>query len=216
MPLSPLLLACLAATWLIWGSTYLAIKFALESFPPFYQMGSRFLVAGLLLIAWLKLRGRAFPTLVEWRNAAIIGTLLLVSGMGFTAYSEQTVASGLIVAYIAVIPIIVTAMNLPFGVRPTRLELDGNARRRGRRFDARAGRGFHRFAGGARRDHGRLRELVARQRALAAAFSARAGRDGLRERDALRQRAAAARVGCRRRAPRNGRRSRSPRGRGSI
>ena len=125
MPLSPLLIACLAATWLIWGSTYLAIKFALESFPPFYQMGSRFLVAGLLLITWLKLRGRALPTLIEWRNAAIIGTLLLVSGMGFTAYSEQTVASGLVVAYIAVIPIIVTAMNLPFGVKPTRLELIG-------------------------------------------------------------------------------------------
>jgi drug/metabolite transporter (DMT)-like permease len=123
--LSPLLLACLAATWVIWGSTYLAIKFALESFPPFYQMGSRFLVAGVLLVVWLKLRGRALPTLVEWRNAAIIGTLLLVSGMGLTAYSEQTVASGLIVAYIAIIPIIVTIMNLPFGLRPSRLELVG-------------------------------------------------------------------------------------------
>jgi drug/metabolite transporter (DMT)-like permease len=123
--LSPLLVACLAATWVIWGSTYLAIKFALESFPPFYQMGSRFLVAGLLLFAWLKLRGRALPTLVEWRNAAIIGTLLLVSGMGLTAYAEQTVASGLIVAYIAIMPIIVTIMNLPFGVRPSRLELIG-------------------------------------------------------------------------------------------
>ena len=125
MSLSPLLLACLAATWFIWGSTYLAIKFALVSFPPFYQMGSRFLVAGLLLFVWLKLRGRALPTLVEWRNAAIIGTLLLVSGMGFTAYSEQTVASGLVVAYIAIIPIIVTGMNLPFGVKPSRLELVG-------------------------------------------------------------------------------------------
>jgi len=125
VPLSPLLLACLAATWFIWGSTYLAIKFALVSFPPFYQMGTRFLVAGLLLIGWLKWRGHAFPTLVEWRNAAIIGTLLLVSGMGFTAYAEQTVASGLIVAYIAIIPIIVTVMNLPFGVKPSRLELVG-------------------------------------------------------------------------------------------
>ena len=125
MSLSPLLIACLAATWVIWGSTYLAIKFALLSFPPFYQMGSRFLVAGLLLIAWLKLRGHALPTLVQWRNAALLGTLLLVSGMGFTAYSEVTVASGLIVAYIAIIPIIVTAMNLPFGIKPSRLELVG-------------------------------------------------------------------------------------------
>jgi drug/metabolite transporter (DMT)-like permease len=123
--LSPLLLACLAATWVIWGSTYIAIKFALVSFPPFYQMGSRFLVAGVLLLVWLKLRGRALPTLVEWRNAAIIGALLLVTGMGLTAYSEQTVASGLIVAYIAIIPIIVTLMSLPFGVRPSRLELVG-------------------------------------------------------------------------------------------
>jgi drug/metabolite transporter (DMT)-like permease len=125
VPLSPLLLACLAATWVIWGSTYLAIKFALESFPPFYQMGSRFLVAGLVLMMWLRLRGRALPTLAEWGNAAIIGTLLLVSGMGFTAYAEQTVASGLVVAYIAIIPILVTTMNLPFGVKPTRLELVG-------------------------------------------------------------------------------------------
>jgi drug/metabolite transporter (DMT)-like permease len=123
--LSPLLLACLAATWFIWGSTYLAIKFALESFPPFYQMGSRFLVAGVLLLAWLKLRGRPWPSLVEWRNGVIIGALLLVSGMGFTAYAEQTVASGLVVAYIAIIPIIVTAMSLPFGVKPSRLELAG-------------------------------------------------------------------------------------------
>ncbi len=125
MRLSPLLLACLAATWFIWGSTYLAIKFALVSFPPFSQMGSRFLVAGLLLIVWLKLRGRALPTLVEWRNAAIVGTLMLVTGMGLTAYSELTVASGLVVAYIAIIPIIITAMNLPFGIKPGRLELVG-------------------------------------------------------------------------------------------
>jgi drug/metabolite transporter (DMT)-like permease len=125
MRLSPFLIACLAATWLIWGSTYLAIKFALVSFPPFYQMGSRFLIAGTLLLAWQWLRGRPLPTAREWRNAAIIGTLLLVSGMGLTAYSEQTVASGLIVAYIAIIPMIVTAMNLPFGLRPTRLELVG-------------------------------------------------------------------------------------------
>jgi drug/metabolite transporter (DMT)-like permease len=123
--MSPLIVACLAATWLIWGSTYLAIKFALVSFPPFYQMGSRFLVAGVLLFVWLWLRGRPLPTRVQWRNAAIIGTLLIVTGMGFTAYSEQSVASGLIVAYIAIIPIVVTAMSLPFGVKPTRLELVG-------------------------------------------------------------------------------------------
>jgi drug/metabolite transporter (DMT)-like permease len=82
-------------------------------------------VAGVLLFGWLWLRGRPLPTLPQWRNAAIIGALLLVTGMGFTALSEETVASGLIVAYIAIIPIIVTAMSLPFGIKPTRLELVG-------------------------------------------------------------------------------------------
>lgn len=125
MRLSPLLLTCLAATWFIWGSTYLAIKFALVSFPPFFQMGSRFVVAGLLLIVWLKLRGRVLPTLVQWRNAAIVGAMMLVGGMGLTAYSELTVASGLVVAYIAIIPIVMTAMNLPFGIKPGRIELVG-------------------------------------------------------------------------------------------
>ena len=60
--LSTLLLLCLAATWLIWGSTYLAIKFALLSFPPFFQMGTRFLAAGALLMAWMRWRGAAWPT----------------------------------------------------------------------------------------------------------------------------------------------------------
>ena len=125
MRLSPFLIACLAATWLIWGSTYLAIKFALASFPPFYQMGTRFLIAGAILLVWQRSRGRPMPTAREWRSAAVIGTLLLVGGMGMTAYAEQTVASGLVVAYIAIIPMLVTAMNLPFGLRPTRLELFG-------------------------------------------------------------------------------------------
>jgi drug/metabolite transporter (DMT)-like permease len=125
VPLSPFLIACLAATWLIWGSTYLAIKFSFVSFPPFYQMGSRFLIAGLVLFLWQWARGRPLPTPREWLSATIIGTLLLVSGMGLTAYSEQTVASGLIVAYIAIIPLVVTAMSLPLGLRPTRLELIG-------------------------------------------------------------------------------------------
>ncbi len=53
----PIIWLCLAATWLVWGSTYLAIKYALISFPPFLQMGSRFLFAGLLLAAWMRWRG---------------------------------------------------------------------------------------------------------------------------------------------------------------
>jgi drug/metabolite transporter (DMT)-like permease len=117
---------CLATTWLVWGSTYLAIKFALLSFPPFFQMGTRFLVAGGLLLAWTRLRGRAMPTRTQWRNAATFG-LLLGIWMGGVAYAEQSVASGLVVAFTSVVPAIVALMNLAFGLRPSRLETIGIA-----------------------------------------------------------------------------------------
>src|SRR5262245_18761761 len=124
--LSPLILACLAATWLIWGSTYLAIKFALVSFPPFFQMGTRFLCAGVVLLAWLKWRGVAMPTPRQWRHAMIVGSLMLGGGMGGTAYAEQTVGSGLVVAFIAIVPVMMTAAAMLFLREfPTRLEAAG-------------------------------------------------------------------------------------------
>lgn len=123
--LSPLVIACIAATWLVWGSTYLAIKFALVSFPPFFQMSTRFLVAGSLLLAWTTLRGQPLPTLVQWRNALLVGTLMLGGGMGCTAYAEQTVPSGLVVAFIAVTPALIALASLPFGIKPSILEACG-------------------------------------------------------------------------------------------
>ena len=125
--LSPLIIACLAATWFIWGSTYLGIKFALLSFPPFFQMGTRFVVAGLLLLAWARWRGQPMPTLVQWRNATIVGALMLGCSMGGAAYAEQTVASGLVVAFAAITPAVITLASLPFGIRPSRLEVLGIA-----------------------------------------------------------------------------------------
>src|SRR5436309_6012972 len=116
-PLSGLLLACLAATWLVWGSTYLAIKFALLSLPPFFQMGTRFLFAGVLLMAWMRWRGAAWPDARQWRNAGVVGALMLGGGMGGTAYAEQSVGSGLVVAFIAVVPLMIAALNLAWGVR---------------------------------------------------------------------------------------------------
>ncbi len=124
--LSPLILACLAATWLIWGSTYLAIKWALISLPPFFQMGTRFLVAGALLMAWMRLARKAtWPTRTQWRHAFFVGTLMLGGGGGGTAYAEQSVESGLVVAFIAVVPIMITAINMLWKVYPTRLEATG-------------------------------------------------------------------------------------------
>ena len=123
--LSPLLLLCLAATWLVWGSTYFAIKLALPSFPPFFQMGTRFITAGLLLTVWMRARGAAWPNRVQWRNAAVIGALMLGGGMGGTAVAEVSVGSGLVVAFIAVIPMLIAALNLVWGLRPARLEAAG-------------------------------------------------------------------------------------------
>jgi drug/metabolite transporter (DMT)-like permease len=123
--LPPLVIACLAATWFIWGSTYLAIKFALVSFPPFFQMGTRFLAAGALLAVVLRWRGTPWPDARQWRHAAIVGALMLGGGMGFTALAETTVASGLVVAFIAVGPLVIAAFNFAFGVKPGRAEVVG-------------------------------------------------------------------------------------------
>ena len=126
--LSPLVLACLAATWLVWGSTYLAIKFALISFPPFLQMGSRFLVAGVLLAAWMRwVRQAPWPSARQWRHALLVGALMLGGGMGGTAYAEQSVGSGLVVAFIAVVPVMMAAGLMLWRVFPSRLEAAGIA-----------------------------------------------------------------------------------------
>ena len=125
--LPPLILLCLAATWVVWGSTYLAIKYALLSFAPFLQMGSRFMFAGVLLAAWMRWRGAAWPTALQWRNAFVVGALMLGGGMGGTASAEVTVGSGLVVAFIAVIPLMITLLNLFWGVVPRLTEAVGIA-----------------------------------------------------------------------------------------
>lgn len=123
--LSGLVLACLAATWIIWGSTYLAIKWALVSFPPFYQMGTRFLVAGALLAGWMRWRGARWPERREWINAAILGALMLGVGYGLTAVAEESVSSGLVVVFVAIGPTLQTALEWPYGAKPTRQEALG-------------------------------------------------------------------------------------------
>jgi drug/metabolite transporter (DMT)-like permease len=114
LPLAaPLLVACLAATWLIWGSTYLAIKWALPALPPFFQMGSRFVAAGLLLMVWARWRGAAWPSRGEWASAAVLGALMLGGGYGATAVAQTSVDSGLVVAFIAVVPALVALIEWP-------------------------------------------------------------------------------------------------------
>jgi len=123
--LSPRVIASIAATWFVWGSTYLVIKFALIGFPPFFLMGTRFVLAGILLFAFSLWRGGQLPSVKEWVSATVIGTLMLGGGMGATAYAELTIGSGLVVAFIAISPLLITLANLPFGVKPKPLELVG-------------------------------------------------------------------------------------------
>lgn len=124
-PLGGLVVASLGATWLIWGSTYLAIKFAITGLPPFFMMGARFIAAGALLLGYQRLRGALMPTARQWFNATIVGFLMLCLGMGITAQVELAVNSGLVVAFIAVTPLLTVLARLPFGIRPGRGEVLG-------------------------------------------------------------------------------------------
>ncbi len=104
-PSASLLLAAFAAVYLIWGSTYLGIRFAIETIPPYTMAGIRFLSAGALLFAWTTLRGASRPTLAQWRSALIIGTLLLVTGNGLLTWAEQFVNSGIAALIVATVPL---------------------------------------------------------------------------------------------------------------
>jgi drug/metabolite transporter (DMT)-like permease len=84
----------LITVYIVWGSTYLAIRFAVESMPPFLMAAIRFLIAGGILFIWRKLAGDKMPTKIEWRSAAIVGLLLLTGGNGNVVWAEQRVASG--------------------------------------------------------------------------------------------------------------------------
>lgn len=100
-----LVIACLGAVYIVWGTTYYALKVAVQSTGPFFLIGTRFLVAGGLLMAWLLARGQALPTLREWRGATVLAVLMLVIGMGCTTAAERTVSSGAAVALISVMPL---------------------------------------------------------------------------------------------------------------
>jgi drug/metabolite transporter (DMT)-like permease len=90
-------------------------------------MGTRFVAAGALLLVWMRWRGTPMPTRTEWRNALICGTLMLGGGMGGTAVAETSVGSGVVVAFIAVLPLIIALVNLCYGVKPGRMESAGIA-----------------------------------------------------------------------------------------
>ena len=112
----------LAAVYLIWGSTYLGIRIALEAYPPFLMGGLRFVAAGSLLYGFLRLRGHAPPTRAQWRNAMVLGLLLVMLVNGLVNFAEMTVSSGLAAVAIASMPLWVGMFSAFRGRHPSRVE----------------------------------------------------------------------------------------------
>lgn len=100
-----LILACLAAVYIVWGTTYYALKVGVQGAGPYFLVGTRFLAAGVLLLAWLKIRGQRMPTAKQWGNSALLGLLMLTFGIGSVTSAERTVSSGAAVALISVLPL---------------------------------------------------------------------------------------------------------------
>ena len=116
----------LAAVYLIWGSTYLAIRFALEGgFPPFLLGGIRFLIAGGMMYGFLRWRGMSAPTRPQWRNAAMMGVFLLVLGNGMVNLAEKSVSSGMAAVSVASAPLWMGVFAAMRGQKPTRMEWVG-------------------------------------------------------------------------------------------
>ena len=118
-------LLALFAVYVVWGSTYLAIRVALVSLPPFLLMGSRFVVAGVCMYLFLRMRGAPTPKRQEWLNAMVIGALMLGGGMGGVAFAEQWITSSLAAISVATIPIWTALFLGLWGQMPTRIEWIG-------------------------------------------------------------------------------------------
>ncbi len=117
-----LVIAAFAAVYIIWGSTYLGIRYAVQSIPPFLMAGSRHFTAGLLLYAFARSRAAA-PSWIQWRDAAIAGTLLLVIGNGGVSWAEQQIPSATTALLVALVPLWMVVLDWlrPGGTRPRAL-----------------------------------------------------------------------------------------------
>jgi drug/metabolite transporter (DMT)-like permease len=97
--------AALLAVYIFWGGTYLAMKIAIETLPPFIMAGTRFVIAGLILYIWQIVRGAEKPNAAHWKNAAIVGGTMLLGGNGSIVWSEQYVSSGIAAIIFATVPV---------------------------------------------------------------------------------------------------------------
>lgn len=116
-PTTGKLLGAFAVVYVVWGSTYLAIRFAIETIPPLLMAAVRFLVAGGLLYAWARGRGAPRPTQAQWRSAAVVGGLLFVGGNGAVVVAEQWVPSGLVALLVGSVPLWMVVVDWLWGSR---------------------------------------------------------------------------------------------------
>jgi drug/metabolite transporter (DMT)-like permease len=115
------LIAAFAAVYVIWGSTYLAIRFAVQTLPPLLMASARFVIAGLIVLLWARFRdGATWPNRVEWRVGLVSGALLLLGGNGAVSWAEQRVPSGIAALLVAVVPVFMVLLEWlrPGGRRP--------------------------------------------------------------------------------------------------
>ena len=120
--LAPPILLALATVYVVWGSTYFVIRIALASYPPFLQGGIRFMIAGSLMFAFLAARGRPLPSVRQWRDGALAGTMLLVVGNGGVVFAEQYVPSSLAAIFIGAGPLLAALWSGLFGSWPQRAQ----------------------------------------------------------------------------------------------
>lgn len=122
-PSGVLLLLALFAVYVIWGSTYLAMRIALETMPPFLMAGPRFVVAGAGMYAFLRIRGASAPTRQEWVASAKVGFLLLTCGNGAVALAQKSgVTSGVVAVIVSSMPVWAAVFGRFFGDAPARRE----------------------------------------------------------------------------------------------
>ena len=120
--IDPRLIACLCAVYLIWSSTYLAMRFAIAELPPLFMAGLRYTVAGLVMLVIARRRGAAWPSARAWLRVVPAGALLFLGGNGFVAIAERTVSSGGAAVVCATMPLWAGVFAAATGERPSRRE----------------------------------------------------------------------------------------------
>jgi drug/metabolite transporter (DMT)-like permease len=116
-----------AVIYFVWGSTYLGIRLAIDTIPPFTMAGARFIIAGILFYSWCALRGKKRPGFDDWKRAAVMGILMVCFGNGLVTWSEQIIPSGFAALIVATVPIwmVIIDSALCARNRPDKLTIAG-------------------------------------------------------------------------------------------